>query len=87
MIVDSVNLPLFFNLQVFIEDTQKIVAGHDSAGEKVAAHPVGFTFRLKMVRIFLMRKNMDEEFSLRLQPLIDPAKKFFIVLHVFKHFN
>src|SRR3989338_2108062 len=67
LIMCSAYVPVIGNFEVVVEIKQQSVARHNSAGEKVLAHPIAFVFYFKLISKFLVSEDMYEEFPVWLE--------------------
>ena len=53
-----------FQHKIIVKIKQQVIAGHNAAGKKIFAHPVGFILYFEKISIFLMGKNMDKHLAI-----------------------
>jgi hypothetical protein len=86
-VMGAVHLPLALHLEMLVPQVRQIGRGHDTAGEEMAGHPVGWSVIGIGVRKQPVAKDVLKETAIGPQPAGDALEKTSPVPHMFEHFH
>ena len=87
LVMLTVDLPMLLDAEVVLEVEQKIIGRHLTTGEEIFRHPIIVILDDIVIGDLTMRENVDEKFTIGLEPFGNALEQDLVVFHVLEHFD